>query len=74
MILFSNIPLHLNYFGKKSVQHLNNIKSASPMCDMKGMDGWMLKAVGSTLFRPYTFRTCAKRHDQKKFSNGFIII
>ena len=56
------------------MQQLNNIKSASPMCDMKGMDGWMLKAVGSTLFRPYTFRTCAKRHDRRKFSNGFIII
>ena len=39
----------------------------SPMCDMKGMDGWMLKAVGSTLFRPYTFRTCAKGMTKKSF-------
>ena len=37
------------------------------MCDMKGMDGWMLKAVGSTLFRPYTFRTCAKGMAKKVF-------
>ena len=43
------------------------MKSASPMCDMKGMDGWMLKAVGSTLFRPYTFRTCAKGITKKSF-------
>ena len=43
------------------------MKSASLMCDMKGMDGWMLKAVGSTLFRPSTFRTCAKGMTKKVF-------
>ena len=37
------------------------------MCDLKGMDGWMLKAVGSTLFRPSTFRTCAKGMTKKSF-------
>jgi hypothetical protein len=51
----------------KELVYLKNIKTASPMCDMKGMDGWMLKAVGSTLFRPYTFRTCAKGMTKKSF-------